>query len=226
MKRMTLLLGAAAALALAAPVSAKAQTCAWWNLACNGLAPVVIDNGWHIAGRDATGNVLYMRRRVDSNGNLVFEQARRTNFGNYFVTNNHILTRGNIYTADGERCSYSESSRGYKEQCKYAKGALVSGIRSPSSRFGTLGSDCKYQSSEKGYKEECKYDKVKTTAYKAPKVKPVKYVAAKAKVHTVRPKAIKYDRDVKGAKPHKVDVRAVTVKPAKVHQTKVKGPKY
>jgi len=225
MKRMTFLLGAAAALALAAPVSAKAQSCAWWNLACNGLAPVVVDNGWHIAGRDANGNVLYMRRRVDSNGNLLFEQARRSYFGNYNVFNNHILTRGNIYTANGERCSYTENSRGYKEQCKYAKGAYVSGVRYPSSRFGTLGSDCKYSSNDKGYKEQCKYDKayntaykagkVKTVTYKAPKYKPVKYVAPKAaKIHTVKPKAIKYD--VKPAKVHT----------AKVHAAKAKGPKH
>ena len=92
MKRMTLLLGAAAITAITAPVSARAQSCAWWNLVCNGLATRVVDNGWHIAGRDANGNVLYVRRRVDSNGNVVFEQSRRTNYGNYFVTNNHVLT--------------------------------------------------------------------------------------------------------------------------------------
>ena len=226
MKRMTLLLGAAAAMAVAAPVSARAQSCAWWNLACNGLAPVVVDNGWHIAGRDANGNVLYMRRRVDSNGNLVFEQARRSYFGNYFVTNNHILTRDNVYNANGERCTYSQNNRGYKEECKYAKGTYVSGIRTPSSRFGANGSDCKYSSSDKGYKEECKYDKAYTTAYKTAKVKPVKYVTPKAKVYNVKPKVIKYDHDVKGAKPHKVDYHAAKVHEAKVHAVKVKGPKH
>lgn len=231
MKRMTLMLGAAAALAITAPVSARAQSCAWWNLACNGLAPVVVDNGWHIAGRDANGNVLYMRRRVDSNGNLVFEQARRTYFGNYFVTNNHLLTRDNVYTANGERCTYSQNNRGYKEECKYAKGTYASGIRYPSSRFGSYGSDCKYSSSDKGYKEECKYDKAYTAAYKAArvkpvtyktvKVKPVKYVTPKAKVYNVKPKVIKYDHAAKGAKPHKVDYHA-----AKIHEVKAKGPKH
>jgi hypothetical protein len=236
MKKTTFLLGAAAALLMTAPVSAKAQSCAWWNLACNGLAPVVEDNGWHIAGRDANGNVLYMRRRVDSNGNLVFEQARRTYYGNYFVTNNHILTRDNVYNANGERCRYESSNRGYKEECKYAKGTYVSGIRTPSSRFGSYGSNCKFESSDKGYKEECKYDKAYNAAYKAAKVKPVKYEAPKVKVHTVKPKAIKYDHDIKGAKPHKVDYHAVKYEPAKIHgakahevkghEVKVKGPKH
>lgn len=220
MKRLTLLLGAAAITAVTAPVSARAQSCAWWNLVCNGLATRVIDNGWHIAGRDANGNVLYVRRRVDSNGNVVFEQSRRTNYGNYFITNNHILTRGNIYDANGERCKYNESSRGYKEECKYAKGTYVSGVRYPSSRFGSAGSDCKYQSNDRGYKEECKYDKVKNTTYKTtyktPKVKPVHYVAPK--VHT---KTIKYDHDMKGPKAHVVDYHAPKIHYDKAHVEKV-----
>src|SRR5678809_255420 len=100
MKRMTLLLGAAAITAITAPVSARAQSCAWWNLVCNGLATRVVDNGWHIAGRDANGNVLYVRRRVDSNGNVVFEQSRRS-INDTETT--EIYTRslvGNVYNAN------------------------------------------------------------------------------------------------------------------------------
>lgn len=230
MKRLTLLLGAAAITAVAAPVSARAQSCAWWNLTCNGLANRIVDNGWHIAGRDANGNVVYMRRRVDANGNVIFEQSRRNNYGQYLVTNNHILTRGNIYDANGERCSYRENNRGYKEECKYAKGTYVSGIRSPSSRFGAAGTDCKYQSNNRGYKEECKYDKVNNSAYKGtyktPKVKTVKYETPK--VHT---KVIKYDHAAKGPKAHVVDYHAPKVHYEKPHVEKVKevhgkGPKH
>ena len=188
MKRITLILGAALLAAISAPTPASAQSCSWWNLACNGLATRVIDNGWHIAGRDAAGNVLYVRRRVDSNGNVVFEQSRRNDYGQYFVTTNHMLTRGNIYDANGERCKYSESN--------------------------------------KGYKEECKYDKVRTTTYKAPKVKPVRYEPNRVRVHTVKPKTIKYDHDIKGAKGHTVSINTVTPHGVKVHEVKGKGPKH
>ncbi|MFS8086934.1 MAG: hypothetical protein ACMG6H_14975 [Acidobacteriota bacterium] len=216
MKRFTLILGAAVLAAISAPVSAHAQSCSWWNLSCNGLVTRVVDNSWHIAGRDQAGNVVYVRRLVDSNGNVVFEQSHRNDLGRYLITGSHVIRRGNVYNAQGERCKYNESSHGYKEECKYARGYTPAGIRYPSSRFGATGTDCKYQSNEKGYKEECKYAKVKNTykarslTYKPAKYKPVKYEAAKIK-------PVKY--------------QAAKIKPVKnetpnAHKGKDKAPKH
>ncbi len=102
MKRLTLILGAAAALALSAPQSARAQTgCSWWDLSCNGLASRVTDYGWHIAGRDQFGNVVYVRRLVDSNGNVTIEQARRNSFGMYQTINTHTIRNGTVYNTSG-----------------------------------------------------------------------------------------------------------------------------
>ena len=225
MKRLTLILGAAALAAISTPVSARAQSCSWWNLSCNGLATRVVDNSWHMAGRDQAGNVVYVRRLVDSNGNVVFEQSHRNDIGRYLITNNHVIRRGDVYNAQGERCKYNESSHGYKEECKYARGYTPAGIRYPSSRFGTTGSDCKYQSNEKGYKEECKYAKVnntyraRTPKYKPAKIKPVRYEAPKA--HPVKYKAprietVHYPRGDAGPKGHDV----------KIEGGKGKGPKH
>jgi hypothetical protein len=125
MKRLTLTLGAVAMAAIAVtamPTSAAAQTgCSWWDLTCNGLAQTVIDYGWHMTGRDQTGNVVYLRRVVDANGNVVFEQARRNDIGRYVVVNNHVIRKGTVYGPNGEICKYSSNAKGYKEECKYAK---------------------------------------------------------------------------------------------------------
>ena len=208
MKRLALILGAAAAVALSAPQSARAQTgCSWWDLSCNGLASRVTDYGWHIAGRDPNSNVVYLRRRVDSNGNVIIDQSRRNDYGLYQLFNTHTIRNGTVYNASGERCKFNENEHGYKEECKYAKGSNFSGIRYPSSRFGVNGTDCKYQSDQKGYKEECKYAKVNTVKYHAPK-----YHA---------PKPVHFDNDVKGPKPHPVDFHAT-----KAHEEKGKGPKH
>ena len=173
MKRLTLILGTAAAVAISAPVSSvQAQGCSWWDVACRGLTNTVRDGGWHIAGRDANGNVIYVRQRVDSNGNVIVEQSRRNNYGNYFVVNSHRNLKRTYVGANGATCKYNENDKGYKEECKYAK-----------------------------VNNTYKASKVHQT----PKYKPVKYVTPKYKA----PKVIKYDNDVKGAKPHKVDYHAV-----------------
>lgn len=218
MKRIMLVLGAVTMAAISVPTSASAQSgCSWWDLTCNGLASRVTDYGWHIAGRDEPGNVVYLRRRVDSNGNVIIEQSRRNDFGRYLVLNNYTIRRGNVYGANGERCKYSESDKGYKEECKYAKGTNVSGIRYPSGRYTSSGlDDCKYSSSEKGYKEQCKYAKVNDVS-KAQKVYTSKYKPAtyKApKVHTVTYKAPKVN-----------SVKYKGPKAAVVHEVKVKGGK-
>jgi hypothetical protein len=151
MKRLTLILGAAAITAISAPVStASAQGCSWWDVACRGLTNVVRDGGWHIAGRDANGNVLYVRERVDSNGNIYYEQSRRNNYGNYLVVNKHNTLKRTYIGSNGATCKYNENDKGYKEECKYAK-------------------------VNNGYK----VTKVHTPKYKTAKVKPVKYVGAK-----------------------------------------------
>ena len=122
MKRFALILGAAALTAISAPITARAQTgCSWWDLSCNGLASRVVDYGWHMTGRDPSGNVVYMRRLVDSNGNVVFERATRNNYGQYIVQNNHVIRKGTVYGPNGELCKYSSNDKGYKEDCKYAK---------------------------------------------------------------------------------------------------------
>lgn len=122
MKRLTLILGAAAALAISAPVSSvQAQGCSWWDVACRGLVNTVRDGGWHIAGRDANGNVIYVRQRVDSYGNVFVEQSRRNNYGNYFVVNSHQNVKRTYIGANGAICKYNENDKGYKEECKYAK---------------------------------------------------------------------------------------------------------
>src|SRR5260221_13379696 len=122
MKRLTLILGAVAFAAISAPVQARAQIgCSWWDLSCNGLAARVVDYGWHMTGRDQYGNVVYMRRLVDSNGNVIFEQAHRNDLGRYLVTNTHTIRKGTVYGPNGEICKYSSNDKGYKEDCKYAK---------------------------------------------------------------------------------------------------------
>jgi hypothetical protein len=122
MKRLTLILGAAAAVAISAPVSsATAQGCSWWDVACRGLTNTVRDGGWHIAGRDANGNVIYVRQRVDSYGNVIVDQSRRNNYGNYSVVNSHRNVKRTYIGANGATCKYNENDKGYKEDCKYAK---------------------------------------------------------------------------------------------------------
>lgn len=123
MKRLTLILGAAAVAAISAPVSsAQAQTgCSWWDVACRGMTNVVGDGGWHIAGRDANGNVLYVRQRVDQYGNVIYDQSRRNDYGRYLVLNTRTNRKGTYYGANGAICKYHENPSGYHENCKYAK---------------------------------------------------------------------------------------------------------
>lgn len=122
MKRLTLILGAAAVAAISAPVSsAQAQGCSWWDVACRGMTNVVGDGGWHIAGRDANGNVLYVRQRVDQYGNVIYDQSRRNDYGRYLVLNTRTNRKGTYYGANGATCKYHENPSGYHENCKYAK---------------------------------------------------------------------------------------------------------
>jgi hypothetical protein len=157
MKRFALILGAAALTAISAPITARAQTgCSWWDLTCNGLASRVTDYGWHIAGRDQYGNVLYVRRLVDSNGNVVYEQARRNDYGQYQMLNTHTLRHGMVYNANGDLCKYESNRNGYKEECKYAR-PIRADYHAP-----------KYK--------PVKYEPIK---YKPIKYKPIKYDAPK-----------------------------------------------
>lgn len=168
----TLLIASAVAVmsAISAPTTAHAQTsCAWWDLTCNGLATTVSDYGWHIAGRDATGKTLYVRRQVDSNGNVLFEQARRNDYGRYLVANTHTIRKGTVYGSDGTVCKYNANDKGYKEDCKYAKGTVLARIHPTNTRTYSSTGDCKYQSNPRGYSEQCKYAKPAKAA------KPVKY---------------------------------------------------
>jgi hypothetical protein len=170
MKRIMMAVAVAAVAVVSAPKAAHAQTgCAWWDLTCNGLANTVSDYGWHAAGRDANGNPIYVRRLVDSNENVVFEQAHRNAVGRYLVGNTHTLRKGTVYGSDGTLCKYSSNDKGYKEDCKYARRTVVSGVRPTNTRTYSSTGDCKYKSNPKGYSEQCKYAKPQKEA------KPIKY---------------------------------------------------
>jgi hypothetical protein len=160
MKRIIMAIAVAAAALMSAPKASHAQTgCAWWDLTCNGLSSTVSDYGWHAAGRDANGNVVYVRRMVDSNGNVVFEQAHRNVSGRYLVANTHTLRKGTVYGSDGALCRYNSNDKDYKEDCKYAKGTVVKGVRPTNTRTHSSTGDCRYKSNPKGYSEQCKYAK-------------------------------------------------------------------
>ncbi len=125
MKRLTLILGAAAMALISTPLSARTQVtgCSWWDLTCNGLS-TISDSGWHIAGRDRNGNVIYLRRHVDANGNVIVEQARRDGTGRYIIVDRHLTQRGTnrvVYRPNGTKCKYKTNPTGYKTQCKYPK---------------------------------------------------------------------------------------------------------
>jgi hypothetical protein len=190
MKRLTLMIGAIAIAVVLAPFSARAQSgCNWWDLTCNGLAPRVSDYGWHIAGRDQAGSVVYLRRRVDSNGNVIIEQARRNDYGRYLVVNNHTIRKGTVYGPNGEICKYDQNDKGYKEECKYAK---VNNVYKPSKYEPPKVHTVKYEP-PKVHTVKYETPKVHTVKYKAPKVHTVKYEAPKgAKVKGEKGKGPKH----------------------------------
>ena len=137
MKRLILALGlSAGALAISTPVSAQTG-CRWYDVNCRLATGDVrrtggtVDSSWHIIGRDANGNEIYERRRVDGNGNVVIERARRDALGRMVIIDRDINNRNNVirqtrnvntrYEKNGMICSYKENSQGYQEKCKYAK---------------------------------------------------------------------------------------------------------
>jgi hypothetical protein len=198
MKRLTLALGiSAGALAISTPASAQTG-CRWYDVNCRLATGDVrrtggtIDSSWHIIGRDANGNEIYERRRVDGNGNVVIERARRDALGRMVIIDRDIDNRNVLnqtrYGVNGERCKYQENERGYKTQCKYDRnGNLLTTTNRPSGRFGAAGTEnCKFQSNPSGYKEQCKYVKNKgvnsvyrNDVYRTNKVNGTKYKAAK-----------------------------------------------
>ena len=199
MKRLILALGmSAGALAISTPASAQTG-CRWYDVNCRLATGDVrrtggtIDSSWHVIGRDANGNTIYERRRVDGNGNVVVERARRDALGRMVIIDRDIDNRNNRvlnstrYGVNGERCKYQENERGYKTQCKYDRnGNLINTTSRPSDRFGTAGADCKFQSTPSGYKEQCKYAKNKSTGvyrdgvYRTNNVNGTKYKTGKA----------------------------------------------
>lgn len=111
MKRISIVLGLAAAAAVAAPVSASAQNDGpWWDPARTGTTSGRVDNRtgtihsdtdarradgtWRAESRDRNGNTIYVRRRVDSNGNVVIERARRDSQGRYQIIDRRVADRG------------------------------------------------------------------------------------------------------------------------------------
>jgi hypothetical protein len=137
MKRLILALGlSAGTLAISTPASAQTG-CRWYDVNCRIATGDVrrtggtVDSSWHIIGRDANGNEIYERRRVDGNGNVVIERARRDNLGRMVIINRDInagnnrnvlnSSRPRRYEKNGMLCTYKENSQGYQEKCKYAK---------------------------------------------------------------------------------------------------------
>jgi hypothetical protein len=140
MKRLILALGiSAGSLAISTPASAQ-DGCRWYDVNCRLATGDVrrtdgtVDSSWRVIGRDANGNTIYERRRVDGNGNLVIERARRDALGRMVIIDRDIDNRNNRisrnnrnvnntrrYERNGMTCTYKENSQGYKEHCKYAK---------------------------------------------------------------------------------------------------------
>jgi hypothetical protein len=177
MKRLILALGiSAGALAVSTPASAQTG-CRWYDVNCRLATGDVrrtggtIDSSWHVIGRDANGNTIYERRRIDGNGNVVVERARRDALGRMVIIDRDIDNRNNRvlnstrYGVNGERCRYQENERGYKTLCKYDRnGNVITTTRRPSERFGAAGTEnCHIVSNPAVYKEQCKYVKNKTT---------------------------------------------------------------
>ena len=200
MKRLILALSiGAGALAISTPASAQTG-CRWYDVNCRLATGDVrrtggtVDSSWHVIGRDANGNTIYERRRIDGNGNVVIERARRDALGRMVIIDRNIDNRNNSvlnstrYGVNGERCKYQENERGYKTQCKYDRnGNVLSSTRTPSGRFGAAGADCKYQSNPSGYKEQCKYAKTNrgvNSVYRTNKVKGTKYKTANGVYNT------------------------------------------
>jgi hypothetical protein len=101
MKRLILALGlSVGALAISTPASAQTG-CRWYDVNCRLATGDVrrtggtVDSSWHIIGRDANGNEIYERRRVDGNGNVVIERSRRDCLGRMFIIDRDINTYNN-----------------------------------------------------------------------------------------------------------------------------------
>jgi hypothetical protein len=114
MKRIVFALGLVAATAAAAPLAAQSRNDGpWWDPANTGNRGTVdtrdgriyddgrisdsrtADGRWRRAGRDRSGNYIYVRNRYDSNGNLVRELARRDSLGRYRVYDRRVVQYAN-----------------------------------------------------------------------------------------------------------------------------------
>ncbi|MDQ3242108.1 MAG: hypothetical protein M3Q09_00030 [Gemmatimonadota bacterium] len=113
MKRLAFVLSFAAAAALASPLAAQNNDGPWWDPGRNGSTSGRVDdrNGtiydnrgvyrdgnrnradgqWHTDSRDRNGNMIYVRRRVNSNGDLVIERARRDRNGRFTIINRRVV---------------------------------------------------------------------------------------------------------------------------------------
>jgi hypothetical protein len=140
MKRLTFALGLAAAAAFAAPLAAQSRSQGpWWDPANTGNRSGTVDsrNGtvnndgriydsrntdgqWRRAGRDNSGNYIYVRNRYDSNGNLVQETARRDRLGRYQVINRRVVqyanSRNNRVYDRNDRRDNDRNNDGYYDQ--------------------------------------------------------------------------------------------------------------
>ncbi|HEY8165938.1 MAG TPA: hypothetical protein VIF83_10345 [Gemmatimonadaceae bacterium] len=67
--------------------------CAWYDPNCVGNRSDRVGS-WQVAGRDSYGRTIYVRRRVDSNGNVIIERARRNSLGQMVVIDRQVQSRG------------------------------------------------------------------------------------------------------------------------------------
>jgi hypothetical protein len=67
--------------------------CAWYDPNCVNTRSGSTGS-WQVAGRDANGRTIYVRRRVDSNGNVIIERARRNSLGQMVVIDRQVQRSG------------------------------------------------------------------------------------------------------------------------------------
>jgi len=153
MKKISFALSLVAVTALAAPLAAQSRSDGpWWDPQNTGTRSGsttrtndgriydgrVYDRGgvydsrdsrradgrWRAAGRDRSGNLIYVRTRYDSNGRLIQERARRDTFGRYRVIDRRVISSRNdrIYRdRDRNNDGWEDRRRGRDKNDRWAQ---------------------------------------------------------------------------------------------------------
>jgi hypothetical protein len=135
MKRLAFALGLVAATAFAAPLTAQSRNGPWWDpgntagrttsgrtdtrngsIYNDGRVDSRADGKWRAQTRDRNGDVIYVRTRYDSNGNLVREWATRNFLHQYRVIDRRVLrsanNRNGRYNDDYDDDRYGDRQNG------------------------------------------------------------------------------------------------------------------